>query len=340
MTRNARASLDWTYRGMRTLILENSFLRAVYLLDKGGDLIELRYKPLDVDLLWHAPQGHVNPNGYVQSIATAESSFNDLYGGGWQDAIPVIGNGPQEHRGAKYGTHGESPVMRWDCQILEGEGSSASATLSVQGIRYPFRLEKAIRIEKDQPVLQIEEKLSNLSPQALEFFWLQHPAFGEPFLSQGDKISLPEQSEIVNFEDINPNGRIAGGRFQWPFAKSRRSSQEIDLSIVPSRDIIAEETCFIKVKNGRYEIQNQDLGLSFELDWDPLVFGWVWFWQNYNMPDYPYYGDAWNIAIEPATSPPTDITKKNGDKSGLKIPGRSSITTALKARIRSFSPQS
>ena len=327
--------MDWSFKGMRTLILENKFLRIVYLLDKGADMIELKYKPLDIDLLWHSPPGYVNPVYYVPSVGTADSSFTDLYGGGWQDALPVIGNGLLEHHGAKYGTHGETPVMRWDCEILEEEGSSASAVLRVQGMRYPFRLEKTVRIEYDLAELKISEKLSNLSPQDLEFFWLQHPSFGEPFLGPGDQIELPSGSEVVNFEDINPNGRIAGGSFPWPKVNSRKST-DIDLSVIPQRELVAEETCFIKVKEGWYALKNPRLGLSFRLEWDPSVFGWVWFWQNYNLPDYPYYGGAWNAAIEPATSPPTDIAKRQSNNSGLKIAGKSSTVTELTARIQSF----
>lgn len=333
MAAKARATTDWVYRGMRTLILENKLLRAVYLLDKGADLIELKYKPLDIDLMWHAPQGHINPAEYVQPVATAESSFNDLYGGGWQDAVPVIGNGPQEHRGAKYGTHGESPVMRWDCEILESEGSEATALLQVQGVRYPFKLEKTIRIKDDQAALEISEKLSNLSPQNLEFFWLQHPSFGEPFLSPGDRISLPVGSQVDNIEEMNPNGRIAGGRFDWPEVKSRRGESNIDLSVVPPRELVTEETSFIMMKEGWYALNNSELDLSFRLDWDPLIFPWVWFWQDYNLPDYPYYGGTWNIAIEPATSLPNNIAKQREDDDGLKIAGKSSITTELKATI-------
>lgn len=337
MTGKARATTDWHYKGMRTLILENQFLRVVFLLDKGGDIIELKYKPLDIDLTWHAPQGHVNPTEYVQSIATVESSFNDLYGGGWQDAVPVIGNGPQELHGAKYGTHGESPVMRWDCEVLEQEGSRVSAVLRVDGIRYPFRLEKTVRIENDQAILNISEKLSNMSPQTLEFSWLQHPSFGEPFLASNDRITLPPGSEIDSIQEINPNGRIAGGKFPWPKAKSRKGGSDIDLSVVPPRDLVAEETSFIRVKEGWYALENPDLNLTFRLNWDASIFGWVWYWQNYNQPDYPYYGAAWNIAIEPATSPPTDVAKRRGDSAGLKIAGKSSIVTELSAKIDSGS---
>ena len=322
---------------MRTLVIENRLVRVVFLLDKGGDIIELKYKPLDIDLMWHAPQGHINPVEYVPPIATADSSFNDLYGGGWQDAVPVIGNGPQEHRGAKYGTHGESPVMRWDCEILESEGSAASAVLRVEGVRYPFGLEKIVRIENDQALLHLSETLSNLSPQTLEFFWLQHPAFGEPFLRPGNTITLPSGSEIENFEEMNPNGRIAEGKFSWPKAKSGRGGSFIDLSEVPPRDLVAEETSFVKVKEGWYALKNHELGLTFRLEWDPQIFRWVWFWQDYNQPDYPYYGEAWNIAIEPATSLPNNISKQRGDTDGLRIKGRSAITTELKVMIDSNS---
>jgi hypothetical protein len=297
-------------------------------------MIELKYKPLDIDLLWHSPQGYVNPQDYVQSITTVESSFNDLYGGGWQDAIPVIGNGPQDNRGAKYGTHGESPVMKWDCELLEEGGNSASAILSTQGIRYPFRLEKTVRIENDESVLHIKEKLSNLAPQTLEFFWLQHPAFGEPFLSPDDTITLPAGGIVENFENINPNGRIADGSFKWPKAGARKGG-DVDLDIVPPRDLIAEETCFIRIDEGKYALNNPKLGLGFQLEWDPSIFHWIWFWQNYNMPDYPYFGDAWNIAIEPATSLPSNLSKERGDNDALKIAGRSSVTTELSATIES-----
>ena len=312
--------------------MENSHLRIVFLLDKGGDMIELKYKPLDLDLLWHAPQGHINPAEYIPPIAWAESSFNDLYGGGWQDAVPVIGNGPQEHRGARYGTHGESPVMRWNAEILESEGKAASAVLRVEGVRYPFALEKIIRIENDSSVLRLSETLSNLSPQSLEFFWLQHPAFGEPFLSPENTISFPPDSSVENFDEINPHGRIADGKSPWPKVNSRKG-EPIDLSRLPPRKLIAEETCFVKVKEGWYTLTNPGLGVTFKLEWDPKIFHWAWFWQNYNQPDYPYYGGAWNIAIEPATSVPNDISKKRGYDDGLKIPGKGAVTTELRATI-------
>ena len=174
-----------------------------------------------------------------------------------------------------------------------------------------------------------------MSPQTLEFFWLQHPSFGEPFLAPGNTIALPPGSEIENFEEINPHGRLAAGSFPWPVVKSRKGTANIDLREIPSRDIVAEETSFVRVKEGWYALKNPRLGLTFRLEWDPKIFRWVWFWQNYNLPDYPYYGGAWNVAIEPATSLPTDLARQRGDDDGIKIQGKASITTELKATIDS-----
>ena len=41
--------------GWETLVLENAFIRARLLPDKGGDLYELIYKPRGIDVLWKTP---------------------------------------------------------------------------------------------------------------------------------------------------------------------------------------------------------------------------------------------------------------------------------------------
>ncbi|MHC4782254.1 MAG: hypothetical protein ACYTE0_04270 [Planctomycetota bacterium] len=43
------------YKGHRTLILENEKLRLMIVVDKGTDIIELLYKPKDIDFMWQSP---------------------------------------------------------------------------------------------------------------------------------------------------------------------------------------------------------------------------------------------------------------------------------------------
>ena len=53
--------MEYTYRGLRTLTLENELLRVSILADKGTDIFEFNYKPLDVDFMWRSPWGVRNP---------------------------------------------------------------------------------------------------------------------------------------------------------------------------------------------------------------------------------------------------------------------------------------
>ena len=56
-----RVSDAWTYRGLKTLVMENELLRVVVLADKGADILELVHKPTDVDFLWRSALGSARP---------------------------------------------------------------------------------------------------------------------------------------------------------------------------------------------------------------------------------------------------------------------------------------
>ena len=50
-----RVSDSWTYRGLKTVVLENELLRIVILADKGADIYLFVNKPLDVDFCGDLP---------------------------------------------------------------------------------------------------------------------------------------------------------------------------------------------------------------------------------------------------------------------------------------------
>jgi hypothetical protein len=113
-----------------------------------------------------------------------------------------------------------------------------------------------------------------------------------------------------------------------------RDGGMIDLSIIPDRDLVAEETSFITdMAEGRYTILNPKIGLGFRMVWDRSIFRYLWFWQNYNTPDYPWYGEAWNIALEPCTSYPAGLPDQVRERTTLTIEGRRYLETSFKAEI-------
>jgi len=47
---------DWTYREIRTVILENEYLKVTVFPEIGAKIYDLIYKPRQKNLLWHNPR--------------------------------------------------------------------------------------------------------------------------------------------------------------------------------------------------------------------------------------------------------------------------------------------
>ena len=327
-----KISLAWSYKGMRTLTMENELLRLTCLIDKGSDIMEFIYKPLNIDLMWHSPLGYRNPIGFVASCPSAGGAFIDFYGGGWQDILPSAGR-PAKHKGAEWGFHGETALIPWNCRIMRADKEEVEAYLSVEGYRYPFRLEKRISMRSNEAKITINERLTNTSEQELEFSWLQHPAFGEPLLAPSSRVYIRSGEIVVRGPEEAPYGRLREGRYKWPRVIDR-GGNEVDLSVIPGKKLMAEETCFITdLMEGWYALVNPKLKLGFGLTWDKELFDWLWFWQNYNTPNYPWYGRAWNIALEPCTSYPGGLEEQVKEGTSHLIRGMESIETELTAIV-------
>jgi len=316
---------------MRTLVLENRYLRLVSLLDKGSDIVELTYKPLDLDLLFHAPTGYRKPGSFVGTSERTDGMFMEYYGGGWQDILPFAGNEPVKHRFGEWGMHGETPLLSWGAAIEKETASEATAKLSVDIPRYPFRVEKWITMNDDSAMFSVRERLTNLSSQTLEYCWLQHPAFGRPFVAPSTKIFVPAESVVMDKSE--PWGRLrAETTYKWPYAEDKAGNR-VDLSVLPSDNVVADETAFLtNLKDSWYAILNPGLRLGFALRWDLSVFQHIWFWQSYWMPDHPWFGKAYCIALEPCTGYPTALEQlKRGTIK--KLQGNTSLETNLIASV-------
>lgn len=324
-------SLDWTFKGMRTLILENKYLRVIVLLDKGSDIMEFKYKPMDLDLMWRTPMGYRNPLSFIPSIPNPNGSFIDYYGGGWQDILPIAGF-KAEHRGAAWGIHGETALLPWSCRVESSESDEVSAHLWVECCRYPLRVDKWMSLRRDEAILRIRERVTNLSSQEVEFSWLQHPSFGEQFIEPGCRIDAP--AGRVFTDKYSKLCRLKPGEyFDWPIVEGR-NGEKIDLSILPSRDLVAEETDYLlDLKDGWYALTNPRKNLGFGLKWDLKVYRFIWFWQNYNTPDYPFYSRSWNIALEPCSSYPGSFKEQLENGTVIKVSGGGRVEVELMAVV-------
>lgn len=303
---HCQISDQYTYQGMRVLFLENRYFRIGLLVDKGSDIFQLIYKPLDIDLMWQSPIGWRKPNSFLPTTQDSISSFMDSFGGGWQECFPS--GGPYTHyAGTSIGLHGEITLLPWQYQIIANGPEKAQVELTVQTIRTPFLVKKTLTIYADQPFFQIDEAITNRGGQTLPYMWGHHPAIGSPFLSADCRIDVPARTcETVDpAQDLEDSEFGAGQRFDWPRLKNNQN-RLIDGRIVKSGESHTHDLLFLKdLTEGWWAITNQKLRLGISFLFDRKVFPYVWFWRQFGGGlGYPWYRRAYTVALEPWTSYP------------------------------------
>ena len=283
---------------MRTLVLENDFLRVSVLLDKGSDIFEVLHKDSNIDLMWHSPKGYRNPAQTPQSISTADGAFYDSYGGGWNDVFPNYGFASSARNGAQYGLHGESSILPWDCQL---SNDFVGGLLALDCVRYPLEARKTIEISDDQSEFKISEELTNVGEENVKFSWAQHIAFGEPFVSGDLEIEIQGIKGITHDYDM-PHARVIRNKeFDWPFAPGL-DGKPVDLRKIPRRsERVQEDLAIRKLKERKYSLYNSAYDLGATIEWNE-AFPFLWYWLNWGTLGYPWYGRARTLALEPCSS--------------------------------------
>ncbi|MCD9023629.1 aldose 1-epimerase [Cohnella silvisoli] len=300
---------QYTYFGMRTIVLENDLVRISLLLDKGTEIFEYLYKPSDLDFMWLTENGVQNPTDYLPTSPDPVSTFIDYYPGGWQEVFPN-GGGASTYKGAQMGQHGEVAHMAWDYEIVEDTPERISVCLGVRTKKTPFQLSKTLTLTRNSPSLTIEETLENVSGEPQQYMWGQHLAFGRPFLEAGCTIIMPEGLNILTENADSPvalPGTITRGTSNvWPNGVNDRG-ETVDLSRIPEVGTLSDIVYLHGFpKEAWYKVENDLLGMGMKVQWDGEAFPYLWFWQEYGATkDYPWYGRHYNIGLEPFSSYPT-----------------------------------
>ncbi|MCP4165053.1 MAG: DUF4432 family protein [Chloroflexi bacterium] len=289
---------------MRALRIENDLLAATVLVDKGADIYELIFKPLDLDVLWKSPWGLKEQGRGVHSAANSVEAWLENYAGGWQEIFPS-GGGPCTYKGVDLNYHGEASTIVWEHRITESGGDAAEVVLSARLYRSPFRIERTMRVEAGQPLLIIKERITNEGGAPMDYMWGHHPAYGAPFVSEACRIDVG--ARVLRADNAYPgsdNPLELGKLYEWPLAV--KDGVQTDMSLVPgpdsSRDILAY---FEEFESGWYGITNTEFGFGVGLVWPVEDFPFAWFWQEMNAsPGYPWYKGAYVMAIEPFSSYP------------------------------------
>jgi len=277
------------YKDVAAVILENDSLRVAVVPQAGAKTASMRLKPhghpaAGVELLWQNPGKRFRRTGYGDSYLDGEFS-------GFDEMFPTISECRYESppwQGIVAPDHGEVWSLPWDAELRGDELS-----LSVHGVRFPYRLSKTLSLEG--PCLRARYQAENLSSLPLEFIWAAHPLFNA---WEGMELILPAgMDRVVNSV---PGPRLGGYGERFDFPRARLADGTIfDLSRVPKRNDrgyqkyffagpVAEGWCLLYEPRRRLAI-----GLSFPPESVPYLGVWL---------NEGGFAGQYNIAPEPATA--------------------------------------
>jgi hypothetical protein len=320
---------------MRVAFLENEMLRVGVLLDKGADVFEFTYKPLDLDFMWQSPLEMRKP--FAATSALPEGAFHDYFYGGWQEVLPSAGWATEPYKGTYQGLHGEVSLLPFESALVEDTPAQVSVRTWTRTYRSPLTLEKTFTLKKDAAALFIHERLTNESEEEFAVMWGHHPALGQPFLNEDCVVRTPAKK--VEVAAFHPNGLWQpGGDYDFPLVPNRRSGKLQDITcVLPKSEKSVDVVFFKELEEGWYTVTDEKKKVGFGMAWDIKLFKYLWMWQVYGgHNDYPWYGRTYNVALEPFSSyPPGGICQaiKNGSALVLK-PGSVTETEVVAAAFQ------
>ena len=330
-----RISDEWTLKGLKTVVMENELLRIVVLADKGSDIYEFNYKPLDVDFMWRRPGELRNPYRNLPTSFVEQGPFTDFYAGGWQEMLPS-GSSANIHHGIPYGQHGEVCNVPWRAEVLTDTPETVQCRFSVRPLRTPIKVEKVLTLHSNVATLFIEEEMVNESPELLEIMWGHHIAIGEPFLNNRCRIDIPARKFYVHPQRFSTNHRLPAGEvFDLDAVKDCFGKQCDVRNILSPESSVEDMGYFMALEAPWTAITDPKRALGLALTWNADVFRYVWYWQQFGGgAGYPWFGRAYTVGLEPWSSlPKTAASDKIPDNTHLKLPPFGQLKTHLYATV-------
>jgi galactose mutarotase-like enzyme len=295
---------------LRTVVLENKFLRIVVLPEAGARIWQITYKSLAADLLWNNPA--------LAPVAQAlHASYDDNWCGGWDDLFPNDELG--QLAGLQVPDHGELWTGSWDAQPREEE-NLVRLDLRFHTPITHFLAERSLILRRDSCTLELKYRLTNQSSIPLPFLWKLHPAFA---VSAQHRIDFPPM-KVIREMDFPGTLETAPPVFDWPIADT--AAGKLDLRNVP--DVSSRALRFFYgtgYREGWCGITNRSNQLAAALRFDPQVFSSCWLFATHG---------GWNelnvAVLEPATGYPFRIQSMiDSGRARVLAPGESLATTVL-----------
>jgi Domain of unknown function (DUF4432) len=279
----------------------------------GGHIADFRLRDSPLNVLWEAPWPTIEP----QTFSSREHAA--LYGDGPVGrflcaytghalALGYFGMPSPEEAERGMGLHGEAATTEWKVLSAVADDDAATLVMEVALPFYRLHFRREISLPGEAYNASVTETVTNLSDDAIDFQWVQHAAFGEPFFATGEANMFLSGGRGMTWPAGYEGHELlaADAEFQWPNAPSI-DGESVDLSQPFTLDgtgfvasVLAESdraNAFAVVHNRRQQLV---AGYSFKAS----VFPWIALWEENRARDYaPWDKRTKARGVEFGTSP-------------------------------------
>ena len=298
-----------------TVNLANPYLALAVRPERGGRIDQITDLARDKAWLWHPP-------GYdpaAPRVLPPGPGFDAHWQGGFEEMFPNDAACTVAERPLP--DHGEA----WSAAWTVSARTPHSLTMHLACTSVPVRLEKALRLEPDAPVVHLRYRIVNLSAEALPCMLKLHPALA---IEEGDQIELPG----CTVEAVAPDfSRLIGSaaRSRWPEARAA-DGRIVRLDRTLPRATQAREFVYCsELDAGRCGVRNARTGSLFQLEFDRADFPFVWVFQSYGG-----FQNHYVAMLEPCTSKPYDLNEVIAQHNALWLAPESERTLDVTLGVR------
>jgi len=300
MTTSATEHQITTVSGWEAHRLTTDELEVTVVPGKGADVHSIRDRASGVELLW-TPRWGLRPPNALPLPGVPEALALDRSGGGWNTMFPNAGRASVEH-GVDWGFHGETWLAPFEAAQIPG-GVRMTTVLA----RSPFSVTKDVTVAGGQ--VTVTESVTHLGARPVDVLWCQHPAFGEPLIGPNTTVEITGCQVNPDMpDDVPPTEKPP----RWP-DHIEVDGVHHDLSQLHADRSGVARLAFLggfDDEQVRARIRNPELGLGVELEWSRADFPFAWYWYEAGgRQDYPWYGAAHSLALEPASGYPSGVRR-------------------------------
>jgi len=279
----------------------------------AGHIVDFRLRGSPVNILWEAPWSTTDPHTFNPAEA------GPLYGetpigkflSGYSGHAVVVGNfGMPSESEAAHGVplHGEAASAEWKVVSLNHDDRGCSLQLEVALPYYQFVFQRDITLAAGSFRASITETVTNLAAADIEFQWVQHAAFGEPFFSRDESSLFLPVSRAITWPWGYEGHELLrdDAEFLWPNAPAV-SGSTVDLTNPFARDgtgFVAALLSSTDHPSAAAVVLNRRYSLAAGYSFDRTRFPWIALWEENRARAYPpWNGNTRVRGVEFGTSP-------------------------------------